>query len=216
MGKLAFDFWSGPVWRWDEGNELWVDLFSGTLASATEVQVLGGANAIAVENAEGEWEIVQFQNAELNAPGRYKLTRLLRGQRGSEHARRNPVAAGARVLMLDTALGQPGISPDEVGLPIVWRAGPANRDVADDSYLEQTVTITGKGRRPLAPVHVKGVKYYGTGDVTISWIRRTRLGGDAWEQVEVPLGEGSEAYEIDVMDGAAVKRTLTSTTPSAV
>jgi hypothetical protein len=74
MGQLAFDFWSGPTWRWDRGNELWVDLFSGTLASADELAVLGGANAIAVENAHGEWEIVQFATAELVSAGRYKLT----------------------------------------------------------------------------------------------------------------------------------------------
>jgi hypothetical protein len=105
---------------------------------------------------DGEWEVVQFATAELVSAGRYKLTNLLRGQRGSEHAMASPVAAGARVLVLTTALGQPGIAVSDVGLPIVWRAGPANRDVADASFVEETVTMTGKGRRPLSPVHVAG------------------------------------------------------------
>ena len=47
----------------------------------------------------------------------------------------------------------------------------------------------------------------------ISWIRRTRKGGDSWETVEVPLEEDTERYEIDILDGADVKRTLTSTMP---
>jgi hypothetical protein len=180
MGTLAFDFWSGPAWRWDRGNVLWVDLDSGTLASADETAVLGGANAIAVENADGEWEIVQFVSAELISAGRYKVTTFLRGQRGSEHAMADPVAAGARVLVLNTALGQPGISEAEVGLPLTWRAGPASPDVADASFVEETVTLTGKGRRPLSPVHVAGHRPAGTEDIALSWIRRTRTGGDSW------------------------------------
>jgi len=37
---------------------------------------------------------------------------------------------------------------------------------------------------------------------------------DAWEQVEVPLGEDLEGYDVHILDGAAVKRTLTSNTAS--
>jgi hypothetical protein len=41
---------------------------------------------------------VQAGAAELIAPGRYRLTRLLRGQRGTEGAMGNPPPAGARVV----------------------------------------------------------------------------------------------------------------------
>ena len=67
--------------------------------------LFGGANALAVETAPGIWEIVQAGAAELIAPGRYRLTRLLRGQRGTEGAMGNPAPAGARVVVLDTAVG---------------------------------------------------------------------------------------------------------------
>ncbi|WP_207903843.1 baseplate multidomain protein megatron, partial [Tepidamorphus gemmatus] len=216
MGELAFDVWSGPLWRWDRGNELWIDLAAGTLASAEEIQVLGGANALAIENADGEWEIVQFATATLMAPGRYRLTNLLRGQRGSAHAMRDPVAADARVLVLDAAVRQPALSADEVGLPFVWRVGPANADVADPSYLETTFTMTGRGRRPLAPVHLRGRRDHATGDWTLSWIRQTRIGGDSWDQTEVPLGEASEAYRLEILDPGddSVVRTLDLASPS--
>jgi hypothetical protein len=216
MGVTAFDFFAGPVWRWDRGNELWVDLFSGQLESAGELQVFNGANAVAVENGDGEWEVLQFQSAELMDAGRYRLTKLLRGQRGSEHAMRNPVAAGARLLVLDLALSQPGISTDEVGLPLTWKIGPASRDIADDSYDTKVVTIAGKGRRPLSPARVKGVRPDGTEDIVLFWVRRTRIGGDSWEQAEVPLGEESERYDVEILDGGNVVRTFSSLAAPAV
>src|SRR5690606_5812234 len=172
--------------------------------------VLNGANAVAVENADGEWEIVQFTTAELNQPGRWKLTGLLRGQRGSEHAMRDPVAAGARVLVLNGALGQPGIEPGQAGVTLTWRAGPANRDVTDPAFTEESVTIMGKGLRPLSPVHVRA-EWQDDGDIHLSWIRRTRVGGDAWGPADVPLGEETEAYEVEILDGSGgdVVRTVT-------
>lgn len=39
---------------------------------------------------------------------------------------------------------------------------------------------------------------------------------DAWEQVEVPLAEDAESYEVQILDGAVVKRTLTSSTTSVL
>jgi hypothetical protein len=42
-------------------------------------------------------------------------------------------------------------------------------------------------------------------------VRSTRIGGDTWETPEVPLGEDVEAYEVDILDGDEVVRTLTST-----
>ena len=55
------------------------------------------------------------------------------------------------------------------------------------------------------------------GDLTIRWTRRSRaMVADAWEQVEVPLAEDVESYEVQILDGAAVKRTLTGTTTSVL
>jgi hypothetical protein len=64
-------------------------------------------------------------------------------------------------------------------------------------------------------VHVKGSRD-GAGDLTITWVRRARLNGDAWEPASVPLNEPSEQYEVDILDGPAVVRTLTATSPSVV
>jgi len=55
------------------------------------------------------------------------------------------------------------------------------------------------------------------GDLTISWKRRTRaVAGDSWEAIEVPLFEDAESYEVDVLSGSTVKRTLTTSTASVL
>jgi len=40
------------------------------------------------------------------------------------------------------------------------------------------------------------------------------MGGDSWEAPEVPLAEDTESYEVDVLDGATVVRTLVAATPA--
>lgn len=51
------------------------------------------------------------------------------------------------------------------------------------------------------------------GDLHFNWIRRTRIEGDSWDQMEVPLGETFESYLVRVMDGQAVVREETVSSP---
>ncbi len=168
-GTLVSDFYSGPTSRFDLDNELVVDLLSGTLESVTDLTLFGGANALAVETASGVWEIVQAGAAELLALGRYRLTRLLRGQRGTESAMGNPAPAGARVVVLDTALASLPIAEADLGIPWNWRIGPASRPVSDETYLAQAFTPAGAGLRPSSVAHVEQPwrKRRSPGDLTI-------------------------------------------------
>ncbi|TYO91415.1 putative tail protein [Oceanicella actignis] len=219
IGTLVTDFHAGPTSRFDHGNEMIVDLLTGTLESVTDIALFGGANAIAVESAPGAWEIVQAGEAELLAPGRYRLTRLLRGQRGTEWAMGDPTPAGARVVVLDEAVPSLPVSEADLGIPWNWRIGPATRPVSDDSYVAAEFTPDGVGLRPFSPAHVEQPwrRPRTPGDLTISWIRRSRaLAADNWRPADVPLGEDSEAYEVEILDGATVKRVLSSTTTSVL
>jgi hypothetical protein len=219
IGALVSDFYAGPTSRFDLGNVLVVDLLSGTLESVTDLTLFGGANALAIETAPGVWEIVQAGAAELIAPGRYRLTRLLRGQRGTEGAMGNPSPAGARVVVLDDSLASLPIAEADVGIPWNWRIGPASRPVSDETYVAQAFTPQGLGLRPFSVAHVAQpwLTPRGPGDLTIRWTRRSRaLAADNWGGLEVPLAEELEAYEVEVLDGMVVKRTLPTTTTSAV
>ena len=219
IGVLAADFYPGPVSRFDLGNALVIELFSGTLESVTDINLLGGANGLGIETGPGDWEIVQAGAAELIAPGRYRLTRLLRGQRGSEGAIVGIVPTGARVVVLDIALASLPIAEADLGLPWNWRIGPAQRPVSDETYVVIPFTPEGAGLRPFSVAHVEQPwrSPRSPGNLTIRWTRRSRsLAADNWGAGEVMLAEDREAYEVEIRDGGAVKRTLTTTTTNAV
>jgi hypothetical protein len=219
IGALVSDFYAGPKSRFDLGNALVIDLLSGTLESITELALFGGANALAIESAPGSWEVVQAGVAELIAPGRYRLTRLLRGQRGTEEAMVNPALTGARVVVLDAALASLPIAEADLGLPWNWRVGPASRSVSDETYVAASFTLEGAGLRPFSVAHVEQPwrRPRTPGDLTIRWTRRSRaLAADSWVAVEVPLIEEVEAYEVEILDGATVKRVLSATTTSVI
>lgn len=219
IGTLVSDLHAGPTSRFDLGNALVVDLLSGTLESVTDLTLFGGANALAIESATGEWEIVQAGAAELIAPARYRLTRLLRGQRGTEGAIGNPSPAGARVVVLDDSLASLPIAEADLGIQWNWRIGPASRPASDETYVAQSITPEGAGLRPFSVAHVEQPWRWPRtpGDLIIQWTRRSRaLSADSWGGLEVPLVEEQEAYEVEILDGAAVKRVLSATTTSAI
>jgi len=189
------------------------------LESVTDISLLGGANALAVETDPGQWEIVQAGAAELIAPGRYRLTRLLRGQRGTEGAMVSIVPIGARVVVLDATLASLPIAEADLGLPWNWRIGPASRPVSDETYVAIPFTPGGAGLRPFSVAHIEQPWRTARilGDLTIRWTRRSRsLAADSWGTGEVPLAEDSENYEVEIHDGGTVKRTLSTTTTSAL
>jgi hypothetical protein len=212
VGVTLDDLPAGPEGRIDHGTRLSVKVEGEALTSCTLLQLFAGRNIAAVRNADGEWEVLQFANAQLIAGGTYDLSGLLRGQAGTEHAMRLPVAAGARFVLISSAVARVDLAASEIRLPYSWRSGPATRDIGDASYVTTAHTFEGLGLKPLSPVHVRAAR--AGGDATISWLRRTRIGGDAWEASDVPLSEDVESYEVDVLDGTTVRRTLAAATAS--
>jgi hypothetical protein len=217
MGRLVSPLHAGPVSRFDLGNVAIVDLAFGALASVTDLAFFAGANALAVEASSGVWEVLQAGVAELIASGRYRLSRLLRGQRGTEGAIGTPAPAGARVVALDEALLPLPIPEAALGLEANWRFGPASKPGADRSYRQLAFTPGGIGLQPFSVAHVAQPwrAARDPGDLVIGWTRRSRaLSADSWTAAEVPLGEEREAYEVEVLYGATLVRTLASTRPA--
>jgi hypothetical protein len=131
----------------------------------------------------------------------------------------DPVPAGARVVVLDSMLADLPVTEADLGMAMNWRIGPASKPVSDETYVAQTFTPEGVGLRPFAPVHVEQPwrKARVPGDLTIRWVRRDRsLAADSWNAVEIPMSEASESWQVEILDGATVKRSLTTATTSVV
>ena len=212
MGETLDDLAAGPTARWHHAS-FRVELYGGALTSVSDGAVFSGANAAAVQRADGAWEVMQFANAELVGDRTYLLSRLLRGQAGSEWAIASPLAAGAPFVLLDQNIMTVASGFDALERTLQLRVVAASRDYGDPTALALDVTPQATALRPLSPVHVKAAR--NIDGVIFSWIRRTRLAGDSWVG-EVPLGEDSEQYTLDILSGASVVRTLDATAPSAV
>jgi len=215
LGATTTDLPSGTPYRFDLANSLTVRLAHGSLASVSEATLLeGSGNALAVRNGDGDWEILQFAEAELIGTNTWRLAALLRGRRGTEHAMRDPVASGARVVLLNEALVQADVPLSDRGIARTWEYGPSPLPVTDTAFKARLTTFEAVALMPFAPVHLTGTRN-GSGDLAVNWIRRTRSNG-AWANgSDVPLGEAFEAYDMEVLNGAAVVRTVAGLTGPA-
>ncbi|MEP0456442.1 MAG: hypothetical protein ABJD57_26605, partial [Roseibium sp.] len=213
LGHLVSDLAPGPLGQWDHANHIDVEIYGGLLQARSQDAVLAGANALAVRTTGGGFEVLQFVDADLTGVRTYRLTTLLRGQSGSEPEMREGALAGAEVVLLDAAtVPVVPLSSDQLGLEQHYRLVPAGLAVDDPSALAFVHAASGRGALPLAPVHLKARRQ--GDDIEISFIRQTRRGGDSWAQVEVPLGEENEAYEVDILgvDGGVLRTLVTSVT----
>ncbi len=216
-GVTLDPLYAAPEGRIDRAAKLRVQLgVGGALASVSRLKLLGGANAAAVRNASGDWEVLQFEFAVLVGAQTYELSNLLRGQAGTELAmgQGTPIAVGAPFVVLGPGITKIELTADQLALPYNWRVGPASKDLGSATYVSLVHGYRGLGTRPLSPVHVRGTR--SSGDLTIAWIRRTRTGGDSWIVAEVPLGEDVETYDLDIMSGSVVMRQLSVTASTAV
>ena len=210
IGETLDDLPAGPTSRWDRASTVRVRLLGGALASASDNQVLNGANAAAVRRADGAWEVLQFANAELVGERTYELTRFLRGQMGSEWAMDASLPAGARFVLLDRHVVPLARGLDTLGRAMQLRIVAANRSHADAAAVALEATPQTTALKPLAPVHLAARRT--DGGVSLSWFRRKRGVMPASWDIAVPLGEDSEAYALDILSGSSVVRTLPATT----
>lgn len=214
LGETLTDLPAGPLHRLDPAGRLTLRLEGATPRSQPLAAVLAGANALAVQGAGGDWEILQFLTADLAGEDVWTLSGLLRGQLGTDPAMAAVTAAGAPAVMLDEGLVRAEVALGERGLPLVWRAAPAGGPAGGNAMTEASFVWRGLADRPWSPAHLALERGEG-GDLVFRWIRRARLSGDGWDG-EPPLSEEREVYRIEILDGATVVRTAQVETPAFV
>jgi hypothetical protein len=198
----------GPATHWDNANVFRVQLASGALSSQSDASVLNGANVAAIRNAD-EWEVFQFANAELVGEKTYRLSRLLRGQLGTESTMAGAVAAGAPFVLVDQALVPVARGVNFLGRSFDYRVGRTTDDVGSANMTSFDASAGTVALLPWSPAHVRGERV-GQG-VRISWIRRARCDGDSWDAIEVPLDEPAEKYRVEILGDGAVRRVIDTT-----
>lgn len=193
----------------DLANTLTIRLYDSdsTLIDATEAEVLNGSNQCLVGD-----EIIRFMNATDNGDGTWTIATLLRGLRGTEWAISSHIF-GDRFVMLNDKERYDRIKLWSGGIEETkyYAIMPPDGSRADHQVLPFVCNAIGK--KPYAPCDVIGTRD-NSNNLTITWKRRTRIGGEWQDYSDVPLGEETKSYEIDIYDGATVVRTITATTES--
>lgn len=197
----------------DTASALTVRMVSGDLSSVSRDSLFAGANWFAY-GAPGRWEIIAAQTASLQGDGSYILRDLLRGRFGTEESAALHQAGDILIKLDDADLAWVPATSADIGVSRLYRA--ITFGAAIDSDADRSVTYAGNNLKPLSPVSLNGHRT--SGDWTLTWVRRGRVDAAWRDYVDVPVGEASESYEIEIYASssyAAVKRTLTSTTPTA-
>ncbi|MBB3215557.1 hypothetical protein FHW72_000603 [Ochrobactrum sp. RC6B] len=217
MGELTAPLEGAPSGRVMEGQSVEVALYSGELQSRPMAQILNGANTGLLRAPNGEWEVFQFLDAEEIGLNRWKLTRLLRGQLGTEQAASLVKEIETPFILLDGAVVAAGLQASEIGLELNWRIGTAGKAFSDEYF--DTVRSSGgkRGLSPLSPVHLKLLRL-DNGDLSFGWVRRGRIDADGWPDSwfgeDIPLGEEREAYRVEIWRNGALVRSSQTAAPS--
>lgn len=193
-GRLLITAPVGPTDVWDEGHAITIDLVSGALESRTPEAVQAGANAAAI-GAHGHWEIVQFRDVEFVSGTTYRLTGLLRGRRGTERHVGAAMVGEEFVLLSDAGVIRIPLELAQAGAEYQYRAVAVGGNLS--AAVTSSFTGDAEALRPFSPVQLAVATEGATGDQSITWIRRGRLGQEMPSGADIPLSEDAELYEIE-------------------
>ena len=200
----------------DAINTVTIRLNHGTLASVTLLAMFNGANHFAL-GAHGRWEICAAQTVTDHGDGSYTLSNLMRGRYGTEQYASTHTSTDTFVLLDSADLAFITVPVGNIGLQKLWRA--VGRDKALDSASDIAFTYTGENLECRSPIRLRGHRDPGTLDWHFGWVPRSRMPVEPFSGVATPLGETSEAYEMEIWDAGytTLKRTITGlTSPSAI
>lgn len=177
-----------------------------------DVVLTGGAPGYLVGS-----EIIYALNATLVSPGVYTLSGLLRGRRGTDWASTGHVAAERFVELTPVGDGIRFIALNTVDLGSLRYYKAASAGQLLSAVTAETITPAGITLKPFSPVNARVDRE--AADHVITWSRRTRLSTRLVGALPIyaPLGEETEAYEVDIFasSGAAIAGTPVLRTISA-
>ena len=189
IGRALTALAPGALMVRDEISSVTVELASQSaiLLNADEDALLAGANLAILGG-----ELIQFGRAEEVAAGIYRLSRLLRGVRGTEWA-----AEGHAIGEPFCLIGH-GILPVELGANAIGASLTAIAHGVGDvaPFPEEAHLVTGEAMRAPSPCHLR-LRREGDG-VAATWTRRSH-GAWTWlDEVGSPEDPFAELYRVTV------------------
>lgn len=207
----------GPTTVWDEGNTLSVELQTpgASLNDSTKAGVLADntVNA-ALVGSDGAWEVINFVNATEESDGTWTLDTFLRGRKGTRWAV-DGHSSDEWFVLLNTNIVPVPIDLDFVATQRRYKI--VSVGLTTSSGYEKNFTYNGVRLEPVEVSHIEGSRD-ASGNLTITWVRGSRI-GTAWrDRTDVPLGEVSELYKVEILDapGGTVQRTFDDETSETV
>lgn len=183
-----------PATLVDRINSVDIDLLNSamSLSDADMPSLLAGANFAMIGD-----ELLQFGRATPLAPGRWRLSELWRGRRGTEDAILFH-GTGSQFVLIEA--GAAAVLPAELGVAGVIVMATGIGDTAP--YPTCVAAAATRAVMPLSPVAVEAVTLSG-GDIEVRWTRRSREGWLWRDGVDAPLAEEREAYHVSWQGGEA-------------
>jgi hypothetical protein len=206
MGRAEEALPPGSIMMVDDVHALTVTLLAPDmlLSNADEAGLAQGRNLCVIGR-----ELIQFGGAERVAAGRYRLTGLRRGLRGTEWAMAGH-GADEPFLMIEA---------DRVMEPVAGGVESGSRlrvqalGLGDVVPVEAVMEVSGEALIPPAPVHVRAVSD-GAGGVVVGWTRRSRAGWRWTSGSDVPIAEERELYAVRVVRDGLIVRQAETDAPS--
>lgn len=188
MGSVATALGSGQSAVLDLLNSVEIELVDPDqwLESRDDSALADGANLALLGN-----ELIQFGTAVPLTTGRFRLSRLLRGRRGTEWAMELHEANETFVMLDPTRLRLLEVSRSQVGAHVSVTA----RGLADSGFEPVQISVSGEAMRPPSPAHLRAAIDL-DGSLRCSWVRRSRLGWPWLDGVDAPLGCSTELYRV--------------------
>jgi hypothetical protein len=155
------------------------------LVSCDDEALVSGGNLAVLGN-----ELIQVGQAVPIGSGRFRLSRLLRGRRGTEWAS-GTHSVGERFALIEQAAMRSVPLPD-------WAVGSEVAARVSGNPATAGAIVTGESLRPPAPAHI-AVVFEGSGDLALSWVRRSRRGWAWIDGIDAPLAEGREEYRVTLI-----------------
>ncbi len=154
-------------------------------------------------------ELIQFGRADPVGAGRWRLTRLWRGRRGTEAAIGTQAPGDAFVLIEADTMRTIDLPVAAIGQTVrVLASG-----VGDTEPVEARCVLAGRSVLPPSPVGLR-VALAGDGDAAVRWIRRSRAGWRWIDGGDVPLGEDAEVHVVRIVSATGAVRTVETSVSS--